>query len=231
MKKRALFALIALLLSSSLFGAYEKTWQTGVEAGYTLSFYNRSGWENGTDYPPGHYFTIGIPVEYRFNDWLSVTTGLSYSGKSYISRRTLEDEQTTQTTLDLTSTEHFFEIPLTVRFSLGNDFVRGYLGAGIYAGIRFYESENGSLTLSVFDTVGSSGRGMDMNADNIFHAGLLTELGAGFSFTESGELFISARYQYSFTELDRKYQENRIKRYIDTLSFTLGYTFRMGGDV
>ena len=69
------------------------------------------------------------------------------------------------------------------------------------------------------------------DADNIFHAGLLTELGAGFSFTKSGELFISARYKYSFTELDRKYQENRIKRYIDTLSFTLGYTFRMGGDV
>ena len=70
---------------------------------------------------------------------------------------------------------------------------------------------------------------VDLNpvSDNLFDAGLLAEAGIGYTLG-SGELLISARYQYSFTSLDRKYQKNQVHRYIDTLSITAGYSFSLG---
>ena len=71
---------------------------------------------------------------------------------------------------------------------------------------------------------------LDPAADNLFDAGLLAEAGVGFSVVDDGELYLALRYRYSLTELDRNYQENRIKRYIDTFSVAVGYSFRLGGD-
>ena len=70
---------------------------------------------------------------------------------------------------------------------------------------------------------------LDLNpvSDNLFDTGLLAEAGIGYTLG-SGELLISARYQYSFTSLDRKSQKNQVHRYIDTLSITAGYSFSLG---
>ena len=57
--------------------------------------------------------------------------------------------------------------------------------------------------------------------------GFLLKLESGYTLGR-GELLISARYQYSFTSLDRKYQKNQVHRYIDTLSITAGYSFSLG---
>lgn len=47
---------------------------------------------------------------------------------------------------------HYFEVPLSLRFSLGNDTIRGFLGAGLYLGVRFLSTESGRLNVHDFIT-------------------------------------------------------------------------------
>ena len=100
-------------------------------------------------------------------------------------------------------------------------------------GVRFLSTESGQLNVHDFITTADTNPyfwgtvNLNPASDNYFDAGLLAEAGFGYTLGR-GELLISARYQYSFTSLDRKYQKNQVHRYIDTLSITAGYSFSLG---
>ena len=174
-----------------------------------------------------------IPVEYRVNGWFSVASGLRYIGKPY----NMAEDTTAAGGFDFYSSRnvsHFLEVPVSARFSLGNGTMRGFLGAGAYIGVRFLSTESGRLNSQGFLTTAGTDPGfwgiveLNPSSDNLFDAGLLAEAGFGCRLG-GGELIISARYQYSFTSLDREYQKGLVYRYIDTLSVTAGYSFSIGG--
>ena len=231
MRKAAVLLASLLIAISSLSAG---SWQMGAEAGYTMGFYDqRGGWREGRSYSLGHAFEVAVPVEYRANEWLSISSGIRYIGKSYGMSNTYEFQGETVRNMDIRNTEHFFEIPLTFRLSLGNGSIRGFIGAGGYVGVRFMSVEKGKADLAM--TPASASEIWRMNhlnpeTDNLFDAGIIAEAGLGYAFQYAGELYLAARYQYSLTALDRKYQQDPVGRYIDTLSITLGYSFRLGGE-
>lgn len=221
--RRILVWILAMLMVSLL---YAGSWGVGIEAGYTLGLYDqRGGISDFERYSPGHAFSVSVPAEYHIYDWLSVATGISYEGRAYGYERSVAGNHM----FDLRNTEHFFLVPLSLRFSFGNDFARGFVGAGGYLGVRFLSEESGYVYGINIGNMHGFGE-LDPAADNLFDAGLLAEAGVGFSVVDDGELYLALRYRYSLTELDRNYQENRIKRYIDTFSVAVGYSFRLGGD-
>lgn len=221
--KRLLFAVALLLLSMTL---HAGTLNIGIEGGYTIGFYDyRGAVRNGTNFKLGHAFEIAVPLEYRFNDIVGISSGIRYIGKSYGRENILNNE----TVFDLRNVEHFFEIPLTLRVSADFGIWRLFAGAGGYIGIRFLSTEMGATGIPM---VGTSWNVIpyDADNDNLFDAGIIAEAGFGYSFNGRGELQIIARYQYSLTDLDKNYQEEHIERYIDTLSITAGYSFCIGGN-
>ena len=240
MKKIITLLMSALVLSSSLFASRAGTWDVGVEAGYTLGFYDMKGGKlPGKSYDPGHWFGIAVPVEYHFYDWLSIAAALSYEGRGYSSDKeahfTKEDGKDIWVGVyERSFIEHYFDIPITLRFSIGNEMVRGFLGVGGYIGVRFMTSEMTRMNPAYVSEISSSSYNgtisLNPDADNFFDGGILTELGVGFSFSDSSELYLAARYKYSLTLLDKKYQENMAARYMDVFSLSVGYTFRLGGD-
>ena len=225
MKKIMIILLIAIIVPASLYASRAGTLSIGLEAGYTLGLYDQKGGSRITEYSPGHAFSIGIPAEYHFTSWLSLASGLFYEGRAYGSERVYED----QLVFSLRNTEHFFDVPASLRFSLDNGFIRGFAGAGIYLGWRFRSTEDGNA--AALDGSNSYINGtVELNplTDNMFDAGFLAELGGGVRFGERSEMYIAARYKYSFTSLDRNYQENMVTRYIDAFSVSIGYNILIG---
>lgn len=229
--RKALLFLLVILLPISLFAS--SGWNIGIEGGYTMGFYDQRGGERPyRTFSMGHAFELSVPIEYRVKEWFSIVSGLRYIGKPY----NMHEDNSEEGGIDLYRTRnvnHYFEVPLSLRFSLGNDTIRGFLGAGLYLGVRFLSTESGRLNVYDFITTADTNPyfwgTVDLNpvSDNLFDTGLLAEAGIGYTLGR-GELLISARYQYSFTSLDRKYQKNQVHRYIDTLSITAGYSFSLG---
>lgn len=97
-----------------------------------MGFYDQRGGERPyRTFSIGHAFELSVPVEYRENDWFSVVSGLRYIGKPY----NMHEDNSEEGGIDLYRTRnvnHYFEVPLSLRFSLGNDTIRGFLGAGLY---------------------------------------------------------------------------------------------------
>lgn len=230
MKKKYITLSVILLLASPVF-AYSP-WNVSFEAGYTLGLMNMKGLQREGRYEnPGHAFEVAVPVEYRINEYVSISSGIRYIGKSYQTEKYYEGSLIR----DIRSVEHFFEIPLSFRLSYGNEKVRGFVSAGAYIGVRFLSTEMGGFDMTLFMQhlgISSYWGVLDLNAnvDNLFDAGILAECGVAFKVNNADEVYITARYQYSLTELDRNYQEELTHRYIDSLSITLGYTFAFGGD-
>ena len=230
--RKASLLLLAILLPLSLYAS--SGLNVGIEGGYTMGFYDQRGGERPfREFSMGHAFELAIPVEYRVNGWFSVASGLRYIGKPY----NMAEDTTAAGGFDFYSSRnvsHFLEVPVSARFSLGNGTMRGFLGAGAYIGVRFLSTESGRLNSQGFLTTAGTDPGfwgaseLNPSSDNLFDAGLLAEAGFGCRLG-GGELIISARYQYSFTSLDREYQKGLVYRYIDTLSVTAGYSFSIGG--
>lgn len=122
-----------------------------------------------------------LNTEYRVNDWFSVVSGLRYIGKPY----NMHEDNSEEGGIDLYRTRnvnHYFEVPLSLRFSLGNDTIRGCLGAGLYLGVRFLSTESGRLNVYDFITTADTNPyfwgTVDLNpvSDNLFDTWLLAEV-------------------------------------------------------
>ena len=230
--RRAAALALAILMSACLYAV--PSWNLRIEGGYTMGFYDQRGGSRPLrEFSLGHAFELAVTAEYRVNGWFSVASGLRYIGKPYDSLINTA-EIAGFDFYRARNVSHFFEVPLSARFSLGSGTMRGFLGAGAYIGVRFLSTESGIMHSQGFITTAGSNMGfwsvVDLNpaSDNLFDAGFLAEAGFGYTLG-NGELLIIARYQYSFTSLDRAYQKEQVSRYIDTLSITAGYSFRLGG--
>lgn len=71
--KRLVLLLLLIAVSLSLSAS---SLLVGIEGGYSYSMIQTStGW-TGTYNTNGHGFDIAMPVEYRFNDWFSLSSGI-----------------------------------------------------------------------------------------------------------------------------------------------------------
>lgn len=74
-------------------------------------------------------FTVGIPVQYDFFDWLGVRAEVSFVQKGHKMHRT-----DVWNKLHTDTRNNYLHVPVMARFSFGGQRVRGFLNAGGYIG-------------------------------------------------------------------------------------------------
>ena len=198
---KKLILLILLIISAPLFAS---ELLIGVEAGYNYNIINTTtGWE-GTFHRNGHGFDVAIPIEYRVNNWFSLSTGIRWVMRSSEYTKTSK-ELNVNFVDDYTLMHHAIDIPLTLRFSLPINSFRIFVGGGAYIGVRTFDFESGS---------------------NLFDAGLIAELGASYDFENYGSFYLLGRYQYGLTSLAKdSYMASHT--YFDSISVDAGFAWRI----
>ena len=214
------------------FALYSSGWYVGIEGGYSYNLVHAdSGWLNTSD-ENGHGFEFAVPVEYKVTDHFSVSSGIRYIMKASEYTKTVEEGSAYYIADDITKMHHFLEIPLTLRFSEGNDFVRGFVGVGGYVGVRLFDVDRGR---SATQTIGGNDSMVYHDYteiipfsgnDSLFDAGLLGEAGISFSFDDIGYLYLMGRYQYALTSLSKDYRM-AYHTYIDNVSAVVGFMFEL----
>ena len=219
--------MLCLLLPLPLFASQLLV---GVEAGYGYSIIDtETGWSR-TENSNGHGFDISMPVEYRVNDWFSVSTGIRWIMKSSGYTKTFQNDDNIVD--DYIKMHHFIEIPLTLRFSIPIDDFRLFAGGGAYIGSRTLDADAGSVMRNSSNAQ-EARRWEDFYQhirfeadDNLFDAGLIAELGASYEFDGYGSFYIIGRYQYGLTSL-AKDSYMAAHTYFDSICIDAGFMWRL----
>lgn len=232
---RLTMLLAAVFCTNELFAQ----WKVGVQAGYTHNWLTTSsGYMYDRHYEPAGGFTVGVPVQYGFFDWLAVQGELTYTQKNYDTYRSGFN----QGFYDNVSND-YLSVPLYARFSFGGKKVRGFFNAGFYAGGWLSGRREGTMA-SMFEegddnldgTIGGftgfykykEKTEFDSRRDNRFEAGALAGAGIQYQITRLIQVFAEGRFYYSFTDMQKKYMSGLVPRYNNTLVCHVGIMFTLG---
>lgn len=229
-------ALLCLALAAAVPAAAQ--WRVGVTAGYT---YNKLSMDTGYAYDMRYEerggFTVGIPVQYDFFDWLGVRAEVSFVQKGHKMHRT---DQYAGLWTD--TRNNYLQVPVMAHFSFGGSRVRGFLNAGGYIGgwlsshrkgaaFRFFGDEvgddNGIITAGnryEFDEKVP----FDSHRDNRFEAGLAGGIGVSCRVTTRLTVEAEGRCYYALTDMQKDYMKFRTPRYNTTFVIQAGCTVLLG---
>lgn len=225
MKKKVIL-LAAVLLAGTL--AFAGTFKVGAEVGGNYSMLSTKTQFKDTTNSNTIYFDVLIPVEYEFSDSFSLASGLHWAMNRNRNVKTYAVGADTINVNDYMRTRHFLQVPVTARYYLNLDSVRLFAGAGGYMGVYLGIWQKGQTydfnTDTVVESSGSSG---PQSGDNLFTAGLLAELGLS-GRLGPGDLYAVLRFAYGLTNLTKN-RVDSVGIYYDNLTFSAGYTFRIGG--
>lgn len=225
--KRLVLLLLLIAVSLSLSAS---SLLVGIEGGYSYSMIQTStGW-TGTYNTNGHGFDIAMPVEYRFNDWFSLSSGIRWMMKSSEYIKTSADGENILE--EYTRMHHVVEIPLTLRFSFSVDDFRFFAGGGAYIGVRTIDVDAGEIRMEISSVDNLSGKKefyqhVPFEADdNLFDAGIIAELGASYELGDYGSFYLLGRYQYGLTSL-AKGSYVAAHSYFDNICVDIGFLWRV----
>ena len=231
--------LMALALAVAGITPASAQWRVGLQGGYA---HNSVTPETGCYYDR-HYnarggFTIGVPVQYGFNNWLAVQAEVAYVQKNYEMERTGFYRE-----LGERLTNHYLSVPVFARFSFGGERLRGYLDTGFYAGGWLAARREGA-TFNMFNSGVSESPDafgeivdlyyydekyeFDSRRDNRFEGGALVGVGLEYAVTPRLAVQAGCRYYHSLTDTQKDYMLERAPRYNNTFVFQVGVMTTIG---
>ncbi len=227
------FSLLFILSFALLPSLFADSWAVGFNAGYVLNGVKASsGYREETSYDVFHGYGVSIPIQYYFTDDLGLETGLRLTERSYRYVHSFDGE----TILDIHEHNAYLEIPIMMIKSWNVNRFSFSFGLGGYLGLLVYKTEGGSfLTLSFnqdLDFITEryyTWKDID-TSDNLFEAGLSVKLSSTFEIVEDIDIFFETRGDFSFTPIEREYQENQSFRYNLSAVFSLGVLYSFGGN-
>lgn len=211
----------------------------GVEGGPNVNYLTTSNAsEPFTNYEGMHGWNIGIPVGYRFFDWLTLQTAPTYIQKNYDIVRTGFFTGVYQKNYNT-----YLQLPLSLRFSFGGKELRGFVDAGGYAaywkssriqGVEaniLNEVDTAFYTVNPTSILGEN-NGYSYNQsytfnstkDNRFEFGLIGGLGVSYELFETYTFYLEGRYFRAMTDQEKQYETSQAPRYNDNFGLTLGAT-------
>ncbi len=177
-------------------------------------------------------FTVGIPVQYDFFDWLGVRAEVSFVQKGHKMHRT-----DVWNKLHTDTRNNYLHVPVMARFSFGGQRVRGFLNAGGYIG-GWLSSHREGLTFRWFGdeseddvngwiTPGNSYEfdekvPFDSRRDNRFEAGLAGGIGVACRVAPRVEVEVEGRCYYALTFMQMEYMNFQTPRYNTTFVIRAG---------
>ncbi|MDD3108674.1 MAG: porin family protein [Alistipes sp.] len=228
MKKTYLFLTLCLCGLSSI--PVSAQWSVGVSGGYT---YNKlttsSDYKYDLRYKARGGWSIAVPVQYRFFDWLAVQAELSYLQKNYHQYRGASHFSSIYCNVR----NSYLQIPLMAQFSFGSERVRGFLNAGGYMGFWLRSRAQGvglswDITHEMEDNKPySSNVEFDSRRDRRVELGALVGLGVQYNLSPQIHLQAEARYLYALTDMQKNNMLFQFPRYNNTFVTQIGipYTF------
>ena len=183
-------------------------------------------------------FTVGIPVQYDFFDWLGVRAEVSFVQKGHKMHRT-----DVWNKLHTDTRNNYLHVPVMARFSFGGQRVRGFLNAGGYIG-GWLSSHREGLTFRWFGdeseedvngwiTPGNSYEfdeklPFDSRRDNRFEAGLAGGIGVACRVAPRVEIEVEGRCYYALTDMQKAYMKFQTPRYNTTFVIQAGCNILLG---
>ena len=182
-------------------------------------------------------FTVGIPVQYDFFDWLGVRAEVSFVQKGHKMHRT-----DVWNKLHTDTRNNYLHVPVMARFSFGEQRVRGFFNAGGYIGgwlsshrkgLAFRYFGDGSGDNSGWITPGNSYEfdekvPFDSRRDNRFEAGLAGGIGVACRVAPRVEVEVEGRCYYALTDMQKAYMKFQAPRYNTTFVIQAGCNILLG---
>lgn len=172
-------------------------------------------------------FSFGLTYDFVTGKKFSFSSELLYEKRGYTSEFIITNDQGNPTGQMYSFSTHYnyFTVPVKFGYSVGNRFF-GFAGIGVCPAVRL----SATMTVPVFTINGpylsyEGDSTMSLSNPSKFDFGALTEIGCGYTITNSFTITTSFRYQYSFTSLTNEnyFKDYYIKNYGMTLSVGMRY--------
>lgn len=230
------FSIVFMLLS---FGAAAQ-WKVGVSSGYTRSnLITDNAYFYDVKYQSLGGFSVGIPLQYQVQDWLSFQMEMNYTQQNYTTKRSYYYAPLKDATYN-----SFLEIPLMTEFSFGMEKIRGFVHLGVYGSYWLSSKMKGTYISEEYDYDRVNPGGVDLSdnylilnysgerefnskADNRFLMGYLMGVGLTYQVMEDLQLGLEGRYYYGVSDLQKNYSRMQTPKYLESfvLKISLMYTF------
>ena len=226
--------LIAILLLISI-SPLSASWELSLGGSLNLGIPRTSTpWPN-TYYSAAPGIGVSFEASYFPLPWLSVSTGLRYTGKGFIYNHFSQNIPTDI----LIVTDSFLELPIMLRFSITRMTQRYSLGIGGFIDYRL-----GRHAVGYMDNVSVSGDGWSSRSDVVWFQGIAlkaedSRFEGGLSFeaaidtlrANGDAIRYALRYDLSMTSLYRNgFEADMDHHYADAVTFEISYVFAIGKD-
>jgi len=213
----------AVVLSLASVQAMAQDWSVGVTGGYTHNFLTKdNAYAYDLHYKARGGFTVSVPVQVDFYDWLGVRADLSYMQKNYKMERQLMLN-------NMKVTNHYFQLPVMAHMSFGGERLRGYVNLGVYAGYWTSSHRKGITTTFVpqGEIVTFSDNHEFNDEDRRWDTGFVGGLGLEYKLGNAYTIFGEANFYYSTTSQTRLHTSGSHPCYNNTIATQVGVRFNL----
>ncbi|MGN0033048.1 MAG: porin family protein [Candidatus Limimorpha sp.] len=220
--KKTLTLLLILLLTLNI----KAQWSLGIKEGCDITSISRDNAGRIDEvYSSMAGNDIGVFVSYKFNGFFALRTDLSFMQRSHKTSRTLNY-------INKVYTEYrnsYLTLPVMADFSFGGERLKGHLFTGGYMGYWVSARRSGTSfwTTDYAIIFPDFDEKREFNAeDRRFNAGVCGGIGLGFDITERWGIQADAILYYDLISHKKGYLNLNDPRYLNTLSFTLGASYK-----
>lgn len=197
----------------------------GVSSGYTHNTLVTSvGYRPFTTYESVGGFTVGVPVLYRFNEWLALQVEPSVIQKNYLWALTRFHALYPAHRYTINT---YLQLPLMANFSFGGERLRGFVTPGVFVG---YWTASRIRGIAIGNNRAYSFNmpfEFDTRRDNRFEYGLMLGLGLKYRLNDMLTFTLEGRYFYGASDLQKNYMLQQIPRYNNTFVLQAGVLFNL----
>jgi hypothetical protein len=222
----------ATMLSMPMFSQ----WSVGLSGGYAYNYFDYDPqYMSGLHFNGRHGVSGDLSVNYRFNDWFGLLTGVSYQQKGYVMNGSYIPNGSTEPYVfygDFRRNDNYWIIPVAAEFLLGNEKWEGFLDVGGYSGYwcSSYYSFNDvmSIHLGYYTVSGKAPRAFDEKVDRRVELGAMLSLGVKWNLLRRLSLFAAAKTYFALTPQQKDYQLKHFPSRNITITTQLGllYNFK-----
>jgi hypothetical protein len=189
-------------------------WSIGLSGGYAYNYYNYDPqYMSGMDYTGHHGFAVDLPVDYQFNDWFGLSSGLSFQKKGYqmTGNYMNADSVLVQFYRNVCRDDYYLTLPILAKFQVpfGQTKLKLFFDAGGYAA---YWIQSNYSSIETFSAMGYPCREQNYSkefrddVDRRIEIGIVGGLGIEYLLHPRCTVFCVTRCYFALTPQQKEYQ-------------------------
>jgi len=204
-------------------GEAQAQWRVGASGGATYNWYSiDTQYMTDYRYEGAWGWSAAVFTQYNFLPWIGLRGEIEASERNHRFYRTGDYAGT-----NYTYHNTYIQIPVMTQFSFGGSMVRGFVNAGVYAGVWAASREKGS----VYEPM--NGRIIPVNAPYDFQSekdqrgdfGLAGGIGIEYRPAAHWSIHAEGRCYYSFISTVKQYMRVKDYRYNTTIGMSIGFAY------